>query len=84
MVVLKRGHMLTPSDKKWIRNEIRKEVRKEVSILREEMYTIRDEFRADLLDFKDAILTEIKAMREELAIVIGYRQHIESHDQRIE
>ena len=34
--------------------------------------------------FKDDILFEIKAMREELAIVIGYRQRIEDHEERIE
>lgn len=82
--------MLTPSDKKWIGKEIRKEVQAESKILsqeinglREEMYAIRDELKADILSFKDAILTEIKAMREELSVVIGYRQHLEHHDQRI-
>lgn len=38
----------------------------------------------DLIQFKDDILFEIKAMREELAVVIGYRQRIEDHEERIE
>lgn len=38
----------------------------------------------DLIQFKDDILFEIKAMREELAVVIGYRQMIENHEERIE
>ena len=44
---------------------------------------LRRELKNDILQFKDDILFEIKAMREELAIVIGYRQTIENHEERI-
>ena len=40
--------------------------------------------RDDLLTFKDEIMFQILAMRDELAIVIGYRSHIEDHEIRIE
>lgn len=38
----------------------------------------------ELIQFKDDILFEIKALREELSIVIGYRQMIQDHEERIE
>ena len=40
--------------------------------------------KTDLLDFKDTILHEIKGLREEVTIVIGYKDQIEDHDYRIE
>ena len=38
----------------------------------------------DLVDFKDAILHEIKGLREEITIVIGYKDQIEDLDYRVE
>jgi hypothetical protein len=38
----------------------------------------------DILDFKDAILYEIKGLREEVAIVTGYKDQIEDIDYRVE
>jgi len=38
----------------------------------------------DLLSFKDAILKEIKDMRDEIALIVGYRDRIEDHEERIE
>lgn len=40
--------------------------------------------KEDLVNFKDAILHEILAMRQELAIIIGYRDQIDEHEVRIE
>ena len=40
--------------------------------------------RDDVATFKDEIMFQILAMRDELAIVIGYRSHIEDHEIRIE
>src|SRR3989344_4482853 len=40
--------------------------------------------RDDLVNFKDSILTEIIKLREDIQVVIGYRDMIEDHDQRIE
>ena len=39
--------------------------------------------RDDLVNFKDSILTEIIKLREDIQVVIGYRDMIEDHDQRI-
>lgn len=38
----------------------------------------------DLINFKDSILSEIIKLREDIAVVIGYRDMIEDHDKRIE
>ena len=40
-------------------------------------------FKDDLLSFKDSILGEIRSLREEITIVVGYRDQIEEHDIRI-
>lgn len=42
------------------------------------------DFKETVLSFKDEILHEIKAMREELAIITGYKDQIEDHEVRIE
>ncbi|EKE13989.1 MAG: hypothetical protein ACD_12C00724G0011 [uncultured bacterium] len=39
--------------------------------------------RDDLVNFKDSILSEIIKLREDIEVVIGYRDQIEDHDQRI-
>jgi hypothetical protein len=39
--------------------------------------------KAEVLEFKDLILGEMKAMREEFTVTMGYRQHLEDHDERI-
>lgn len=38
----------------------------------------------DLVEFKDSILGEIIKLREDIEVIIGYRDTIEDHDQRIE
>lgn len=48
-----------------------------------EIFVTKEEFRSGLIQFKDDILFEIKAMREEISIIVGYRQTIEEHDERI-
>ena len=40
--------------------------------------------KENLVDFKDEILHEIKGLREEITLVIGYKDQIEDHDYRIE
>lgn len=40
--------------------------------------------KADIVSFKDVILKEIKDMREEVTLVIGYKDQIEDHEDRIE
>ncbi len=46
---------------------------------KDDIISIKD----DLLSFKDAILKEILNLRDDVAIVTGYRDMIEDHDQRI-
>lgn len=41
-------------------------------------------FKKDIVDFKDSILSEIIKLREDIEVVIGYRDLIEGHDKRIE
>jgi len=38
----------------------------------------------DLINFKDSILGEIVKLREDISVIIGYRDMIEDQDQRIE
>ncbi|MFA6016624.1 MAG: hypothetical protein WC744_00885 [Patescibacteria group bacterium] len=38
----------------------------------------------DLINFKDSILSEIIKLREDIEVVIGYRDLIEDHGNRIE
>jgi hypothetical protein len=38
----------------------------------------------DLINFKDSILSEIIKLREDVTVIIGYRDLIENHDKRIE
>jgi len=45
---------------------------------------LRHELRNDLLDFKDAIITEIKELRQETEINSSFRQRIEKQDKRID
>lgn len=40
--------------------------------------------RKDIVEFKDAILKEIRDMRDEVALVIGYKDQIEDHEDRLE
>lgn len=45
---------------------------------------IKEEIKEEIIIFKDEILHEIVAFREEMAVIIGYSDRIENHDQRIE
>jgi len=52
---------------------------KDISKLEEKFAT-----KNDIVSFKDAILSEIQKMRDELVLIIGYKDQIEDHDTRIE
>jgi hypothetical protein len=58
--------------------------KKDVQLIQGMIDESKVELRSEILSFKDEILHEIRGMREELTIVIGYRQHIADHDDRIE
>ena len=51
---------------------------------KDDLHAAVKEFKETVISFKDAILHEIKAMREEVAIVTGYKDQIEDHETRIE
>lgn len=53
-------------------------------VLKEEIQSSEKRLENKVLEFKDAILKEIKDMRDEVAIVGGQRDMLEDHDQRIE
>lgn len=72
--------MLTKSDKKYIEETIDTKLDEK---LKSGLNSQEKRFSDKLVEFKDAILTEIKAMREELAIIIGYKDQIEDHETRI-
>ncbi len=51
---------------------------------KKELADTTNSLRRDIVDFKDSILSEIIKLREDIEVVIGYRDMIENHDQRIE
>ena len=53
-------------------------------VLKQEIQSVEKRFENIVLEFKDAILKEIKDMRDEVAIVGGQRNMLEDHEQRIE
>jgi hypothetical protein len=89
--------MLTKKDIQMIREALVQDFKKvfleegkKIFATKEELQEVRIELKNDIqllkedvLLFKDEILGEVKAMREELTIVVGYRQYIEDHDERI-
>lgn len=46
--------------------------------------SLKNELKEEIILFKDAILGEIKNLREEVTIVTGYKDQIEDHETRIE
>ena len=56
---------------------------KEVFATKEELNDLKSELKNDIVEFKDAILHEIVAMREELAVTLGHRDMLEDHETRI-
>jgi len=63
---------------------------KKVFVTKEDLKDLSNKFEArfatkeDIIDFKDSILTEIIKLREDVAVVTGYRDLIEDHEKRIE
>lgn len=85
--------MLTKSDLKAIRDVFSEEFSKNFKkafdksfpqAFNESFSEARKTLKDDLITFKDQILTEIKKLREEVAVVIGYKDQIEDHETRIE
>ncbi len=57
---------------------------KEIFATKDDLKALEKKLTNDILNFKDEILHEIVAFREEMSVVIGYSDRIENHDQRIE
>lgn len=83
--------MLTKSDLQKIK-QVTKEVVLEVGVTKEEAknFVTKDELknvvtglREDIVKFKDEVVGEIKDLREEVAVVTGYKDTIEEHEDRI-
>ncbi len=54
--------------------------KEELSFLTTEVSGIKNE----MINFKDALLYEIQKLRDDIAVVIGYRNIIEDHEVRID
>lgn len=57
---------------------------KTVFATKEELQQLEKRLTNNIIEFKDEILHEIVALREDMAVVTGYRDMLENHEQRIE
>lgn len=44
----------------------------------------QQKLKEDMLAFKDEVLHEITSMRDEIGILVGYRDMIEDHENRLQ
>lgn len=73
----------TKTDLKALEKRIRQASKGDLKAL-EERIDRRYASKADIISFKDEIIHEIKGLREEVTIVIGYKDQIEDHETRLE
>ena len=71
--------MITESDIRKIKDSL-----SDTFATKNELQMAKNDLKNDLVNFKDALLHEILAMRDELSIVLGYREQIEDHEHRLE
>ena len=71
--------MITESDIRKIKDSL-----SDTFATKNELQMAKNDLKNDLVNFKDALLHEILAMRDELSIVLGYREQIENHEHRLE
>lgn len=57
---------------------------KNIFATKDELKNVQKSLTDLITDFKDTILHEIKGLREDVAIVIGYKDQIEDVDYRVE
>ena len=77
--------MLTKKDIQTLKDTFA--TKEDLNSVKEDLNSLREDFRElrnDVLTFKDELMFQILAMRDELSVVIGYRNHIEDHEIRIE
>lgn len=56
---------------------------KSIFATKEEFKELKNEFIDIVTNFKDTILTEIIKIREDIAVITGYRELIEDHEAQI-
>ena len=71
--------MITESDIRKIKDSL-----SDTFATKNELQMAKNDLKNDLVNFKDALLHEILAMRDELSVVLGYREQIEDHEHRLE
>lgn len=68
--------MLTKSDIHQIRELF-------TELLTQAFTVVKKELKEEIVIFKNEILKEIQGLREEVAVVTGYKDQIEDHEERI-
>lgn len=61
----------------------KKELREEIRALRDELKRDISQLKRDIIQFKDDILYELIKIRENMDVMVGYRDLIENHEVRI-
>ncbi len=56
---------------------------KKIFVTKEELKQTEKRLLNSLVEFKDSILKEIIDLRDDVRVVIGYRDMIEDHEQRL-
>jgi hypothetical protein len=56
----------------------------EILVTKRELKDSEKSIKDAIIEFKDVILHEIQGLREDVAIVTGYKDQIEDHEFRIE
>ena len=51
---------------------------------KDELKSVKDELKELIISFKDNILHELQAIRDNQELITGYKDQIENHDLRIE
>ena len=54
-----------------------------IFVTKEEFKEVVNGLKNDIVGFKDAILNEIIKLREDITVIVGYRDMMEDHEQRI-
>lgn len=57
---------------------------KKVFSTKEDLQQLEKKLTNNIVEFKDEILHEIIALREDITVITGYRDMLEDHDKRIE
>lgn len=78
--------MITDADVKKLKNVFatKKELEATTIELVKYIGEVKTELKNDILDFKDQIMHELNKIRDDITVVVGYRDRIEDHEVRIE